>query len=133
MKKYILLLLSIPVCWQLFHYEDKEIATMSTPISSGSTFYLSPSDIQNMELKASNGDKDAAFKLYQYYSFSNLDDGKAYMWLEKSAWLGHEIAQYNFIKLLLDQNKKLEAVDWVNKANRHGVHIDAEVFILLNN
>lgn len=41
-------------------------------ISTYSLNFLSPDDVRKEELKASQGDSDAAFKLYKYYLFCEL-------------------------------------------------------------
>lgn len=40
-------------------------------ISTYSLNFLSPDDVRMEELKASQGDSDAAFKLYKYYLFAS--------------------------------------------------------------
>ncbi|PJK10931.1 hypothetical protein CO614_03350 [Lysobacteraceae bacterium NML120232] len=119
-------------CVLLFFIFEKDSVTMSTPVSSGSTFYLNAEEVKDMTLRADNGDKEAAFRLYQYYEFSVLDDEQSIKWLEKSAGLAHEVAQYNFVKSLLDQGREMEAADWVRRANSQGVHVGNDALALLN-
>lgn len=108
-----------------------EVMAMSNPVSTGSGLYLNESDLKSLELKSLSGDKDAAFRVYQYYALSKLDEDEAYKWLERAAYLGHESAQYNWIKLLLDQGRREEAIDWLDKARSDGVHLNGEIFVLL--
>lgn len=69
--------------------------SQAQPISSKSTFWLSKEDINKFVTLAKSGDKDAAFKLTQYYLFSEYDEEKIKFWTEKAAELNHPIAQYN--------------------------------------
>lgn len=134
MKNTSLLLLAvfIPVSLLLVYRNHQENA-VSAPISSGSTFYLSAPDIEALRLEADSGDKEAAFKLYQHYTFAALDSEESQRWLEKAARLGHKAAQYNLVKALLDADKRQEAIDWIDKANTDGVQLDKDVFALLGN
>ena len=42
---------------------------MASPVSTGSTYWLSQNDIKTLEEQANLGDKNAAFKLYQYHMY----------------------------------------------------------------
>ena len=46
---------------------------MTNFISTGSTYWISDEEIQIFEKNATNGDKNSAFKLYQYHMFVSLD------------------------------------------------------------
>ena len=62
-------------------------------ISGASSFYLSPQQLdENYYLATKNADPDAAFRLYQYYSFFKCDEESSSMWLRKAAGLGHKMA-----------------------------------------
>ena len=68
---------------------------MTNFISTGSTYWISDEEIQILEKNATNGDKNSAFKLYQYHMFVSLDQDSAFKWLEIAAKNGHPIAQSN--------------------------------------
>ena len=46
---------------------------MTNFISTGSTYWISDEEIHILEENATNGDKNSAFKLYQYHMFVSLD------------------------------------------------------------
>ena len=72
---------------------------MTNFISTGSIYWLSDEEIQILEKNATNGDKNSAFKLYQYHMFVSLDQDLEYKWLEIAAKNGHPIAQSNLADL----------------------------------
>jgi len=47
---------------------------MTNFISTGSTYWISDEEIQILEKNATNGDKNSAFKLYQYHMFVSLEE-----------------------------------------------------------
>jgi len=49
---------------------------MTNFISTGSIYWISDEEIHILEENATNGDKNSAFKLYQYHMFVSLDSGK---------------------------------------------------------
>lgn len=68
---------------------------MTNFISTGNTYWISDEEIQILEKNATNGDKNSAFKLYQYHMFVSLDQDLEFKWLEIAAKNGHLIAQSN--------------------------------------
>ena len=58
---------------------------MTNFISTGSIYWLSDEEIQILEKNATNGDKNSAFKLYQYHMFVSLDQDSEFKWLEIAA------------------------------------------------
>ena len=85
-----------------------------------------------MEKKVEQGDKDAAFRLYQYYSLVILDDQQGHQWLMKAAQSGHPIAQYNLSVSLLENGKRSDAAFWAKKASDNGVELSDELSELIN-
>ena len=72
---------------------------MTNCISTGSIYWISDEEIHILEEKATNGDKNSAFKLYQYHMFVSLDQDLEFKWLEIAAKNGHPIAQSNLADL----------------------------------
>lgn len=96
------------------------VETNDMPISTGSTFALDATQIESYTKKAKNGDKEAAFKLYQYFTFSRYDENHSMYWLELSAKLGHTVAQYN-LALHYEEIGDIEnAAMWGKKAYAGG-------------
>ncbi|MDO4879441.1 MAG: sel1 repeat family protein [Neisseria sp.] len=96
------------------------------PASTASTFGLSNEEIDFYSKKSKQGDKDAAFKLYEYYSLVALDPQQAQTWLAESAALGHPVAQYNLSITYLQQGRKKEAAFWAGKAASNRVALSNE-------
>ncbi|GGC20195.1 tetratricopeptide repeat protein [Pseudoduganella buxea] len=94
----------------------------SGPISTGSTYWLSKFERSQLTDKANRGDKDAAFRLAQYYAFSEFDNEKEQHWLERSARAGHTAAQYNLSFLLFyKENPDIHgALYWAEMAKKNG-------------
>lgn len=111
---------------------DNKDEQMQSPVSTGSTYFLSETDIHLLEKKAEKGDKDSAFKLYQYYSLVALDEKIGYQWLVKAAENGHPIAQYNLSVSLLTNGKISDAAFWARKASDNGVELSDELNKLIN-
>ena len=90
-------------------------------ISTYSLNFLSPDDVRKEELKASQGDSDAAFKLYKYYLFCEPKSyRKQYEWLIISANNENAIAQYNLSRELESEGKVDESIQWLKKSAEHG-------------
>ncbi|MFA8279819.1 tetratricopeptide repeat protein [Escherichia coli] len=90
-------------------------------ISTYSLNFLSPDDVRKEELKASQGDSDAAFKLYKYYLFCEPKSyRKQHEWLIISANNGNAIAQYNLSRELESEGKVDESIQWLKKSAEHG-------------
>lgn len=105
---------------------------MTNFISTGSTYWISDEEIHIFEEKATNGDKNSAFKLYQYHMFVSLDQDLEFKWLEIAAKNGHPIAQFNLADLFFTQGNKEKAIFWANKAHRNGAKLPEELKILIN-
>jgi TPR repeat protein len=58
-------------------------------------FVLTDAEITNLIQSARSGDRDAAFKLYEYYDMVKLDRDASLIWLTTAAKNGHTVAQYN--------------------------------------
>lgn len=96
---------------------------MTNFISTGSTYWISDEEIQILEKKATNGDKNSAFKLYQYHMFVSLDQDLEFKWLEIAAENGHPIAQSNLADLFFTQGNKEKAIFWAERAHRNGAKL----------
>lgn len=90
------------------------------PTSTGSIFFLDSNSLQTLSEKAKAGDAESAFKIYQYYTFSNLDISLSNHWLEMAAKLGHPVAQYNLAVLFEQKDDKENATLWGKKAFLNG-------------
>jgi TPR repeat protein len=98
-------------------------------VSTASTFGLEKEEIIKLEKEAESGNKDSAFRLYQYYTFSSYDKEKELYWLTVAAELGSGTAQYNLAyELFYEQKKYDEAAKWAKKAIENG-HDDASEFM----
>lgn len=105
---------------------------MTNFISTGNTYWISDEEIQILEKNATNGDKNSAFKLYQYHMFVSLDQDLKYKWLEIAAKNGHPIAQSNLADLFFTQDNNEKAIFWAIKAHRNDATIPEELKILIN-
>lgn len=126
----ILFLLLTPLISCKQHPERNE--KMTNFISTGSTYWISDEEIQILEKNATNGDKNSAFKLYQYHMFVSLDQDLEFKWLEIAAKNGHPIAQSNLADLFFTQGNKEKAIFWAKKAYRNGAKLPDELKILIN-
>ena len=79
---------------------------MTNFISTGNTYWIPDEEIQIFEKNATNGDKNSAFKLYQYHMFVSLDQDSEFKWLEIAAKNVHPIAQSNLADLFFTQGNK---------------------------
>lgn len=61
----------------------------SSAESTASSYNLNKQEICELEDKASSGDSDAAFRLYQYYFFVALEHKESEKWLHRSAEFGN--------------------------------------------
>lgn len=126
----ILLVLSISIlsCKQYPKRNEK----IADSISTGSTYWISDEEIHTLEEKASHGDKNSSFKLYQYHMFVSLNQNLEFKWLEIAAKNGHPIAQSNLADLFFTQGDKEKAIFWAKKAYRNGAKLPDELKILIN-
>lgn len=76
--------------------------------SSGSIYHLNPNEILNLKKKAEI-DSKASYRLYEYYTLSEYNEEESMTWLEKAALLGHELAQFNYVKHFYDNGNKKKA------------------------
>lgn len=105
---------------------------MTNCISTGSIYWIPDEEIHILEKNATNGDKNSAFKLYQYHMFVSLDQDLEFKWLEIAAQNGHPIAQFNLADLFFTQGNKEKAIFWAKKAYRNGAKLPDELKILIN-
>ena len=125
----ILLVLSISIlsCKQYPKRNEK----IADSISTGSTYWISDEEIHTLEEKASHGDKNSSFKLYQYHMFVSLNQNLEVNWLEIAAKNGHPIAHSNLADLSLAQGNKEKATFWAKKAYENGAKLPDELKILI--
>ena len=100
------------------------------PIPANQMYMLSETDRFRLEKMADAGDGSAAFKLYQYYQYGLFNNGRANMWLRRSAEQGHIVAQYNLGYTLVRADKpetKNEGVKWLRSAAKAGFAQAGEV------
>jgi putative enhanced entry protein enhC len=123
----LVLLISILSCKQYPKRNEK----IADSISTGSTYWISDEEIHTLEEKASHGDKNSSFKLYQYHMFVSLNQNLEFKWLEIAAKNGHPIAQSNLADLSLAQGNKEKATFWAKKAYENGAKLPDELKILI--
>jgi len=76
---------------------------MTNFISTGSIYWLSDEEIQILEKNATNGDKNSAFKLYQYHMFfTQGNKEKAIFWAKKAYRNGAKLPDE--LKILININ-----------------------------
>ena len=100
---------------------------MASPVSTGSTYWLSQNDIKTLEEQANLGDKNAAFKLYQYHMFISFDQELEYKWLPVAAKNGYPVAQSNLAEVLLANDEKEKAIFWAKKAHENGAKLSNDL------
>jgi hypothetical protein len=74
--------------------KENQSVSPSTMLSAATEFGLYRDEISALSAKAAT-DKDAAFRLYQYYWISKRDRTEGMKWLNKAAELGKDEARYN--------------------------------------
>ena len=114
-------------------FSNNRSEIMSNSVSTGSIYSLNEKEINLLIKEADKGNKDAAYKLYEYYSLSALNDELAYKWLLKAAQAEHPIAQYNLAIFLLQKDQKSDAAFWAKKAYGNGVSLSDELSNLIEN
>lgn len=77
--------------------------------SSGSIYHLNPNEILNLKKKA-EVDSKASYRLYEYYTLSEYNEEESMTWLEKAALLGHELAQFNYVKHFMTTETKRKPI-----------------------
>jgi TPR repeat protein len=95
-------------------------SNLQEPQSSGSIYFLSAKAIHELSARASTGDGDAAFRLYQYYALSTADRSQQRRWLEAAANAGNATAQHNLASELLEAKNFSEAKKWALEAQKNG-------------
>ena len=72
---------------------ENETRLDSAPLSGAQSFWLTPADQKKTVELAEAGDSDAAFRLYQHFSFACADQKNGLNWLKKAAEMGNEKAK----------------------------------------
>lgn len=80
---------------------------------------LSKTEVDELTEKALRGDKNAAYKVYDYYHSVERNDDNWIKWLEVAAKNGHAEAQYIHGARLINADKK-KAIYWLRKAADQG-------------
>jgi len=95
----------------------------SIPLNPSDTFNIEQSELPKLEKEALLGSPEAAFKLYQYYSFSKLDNEKSIYWITIASENGHDIAQHTLAYMLMndsENNNRIRAKFWAKKSANNG-------------
>lgn len=95
------------------------------PTSTETVFSLMRDELESLIIEANNDDKNAAFRLYQFYEFSVRDEKEADKWILSAAELGHKTAQYNLSKKFYQSQLYFDSLPWCNKAIQNG-HSEAQ-------
>ena len=66
-------------------------------------FHLNEKKLSELIIKASNGNAKAAYRIWQFHSFSSRSSKDATLWLERTATLGHSEAQRWLAYLIMKQ------------------------------
>ena len=93
------------------------------PIAGNQAFMIAKADLPKFKTEALEGSPDAAFKLYQFYEFVQLDAKESLYWITISAENGHPIGQHNLAYMLMDDpdlNSRLRARYWAKQSVRNG-------------
>lgn len=104
--------------------------------STHSIYYLSDDERSKLETKSINGDAEAAFRLYKYYSFSNYDADEQMRYLAIAASHNNIMAEYAYGIFLSCKNGPYskyydlnKAIYWMKLAAAHG-HTEAKTELL---
>lgn len=112
---------------------NKNIENKNIRIEISSTpliYDLSEKDKTELEVKSLNGDANASFRLYQYYSFTLNDIDEQMRFLKRAACQGNNVAQYNYGFFLSYDDPEFakyynlnEAIYWMGLAAKkdHGI------------
>ncbi len=95
------------------------------PVSTGSMFHLSTQQLLACRDRALQGDVDSAVKLYEFYTFSEVNNNERLFWMKKSAELGNATLQYSYSLYLLEEGDREEAIKWANISSSNG-HVKAK-------
>lgn len=77
-----------------FCSKENQSISPASMLSAATEFGLYRDEIGALTAKAAT-DKDAAFRLYQFYWIAKRDRAEAMKWLNKAAELGNDVARYN--------------------------------------
>ncbi|EGJ2442623.1 sel1 repeat family protein [Salmonella enterica] len=104
--------------------------------STHSIYYLSDDERSKLETKSINGDAEAAFRLYKYYSFSNYDADEQMRYLAIAASHNNIMVEYAYGIFLSCKNGPYskyydlnKAIYWMKLAAAHG-HTEAKTELL---
>jgi TPR repeat protein len=89
----------------------------SKGISSSDVFNLESKELLSLKSDANDGNKNAAFRVSQFYTFTEKNEKEEIYWLTRAAKLGHPTAQYNLAYLLTHRKsiRDLDAAEmWLN-------------------
>lgn len=90
-------------------------------IHPGQAYELSSRQREKLEMRATAGDADAAFRLAEFYHHFAHDKTQGHFWMQWAAEKGHVTAQNNLaMSLWLDPARRMEAVQWLEKAAATG-------------
>ena len=121
-KYFLLLILCINITAGYAIAAASENAT--SPVSSATTYSLSQEELDTLtSLADENNDSAAAFRLYQYYTFSKHDESKQLHFLGIAATQGNNVAQLNLASLYCKQGRLEEAYEWAQKAKSGGNYL----------
>jgi len=91
------------------------------PVSGGQIHALDDAQRSDLARKAEAGDAQAAFRLAQYYTFTQADKVQRTRWLAVAAKAGHATAQYNLASELSSDGEDLDqARHWAAEALQNG-------------
>lgn len=91
------------------------------PLSSATSFMLSPEQRTALTAKAEAGDAEAAFRLANFHTFTEYDPAKRMHWLSIAAKGGHVVSQHNLAYDLYMNGKDLaEAARWAAESLKNG-------------
>jgi len=76
-----------------------------TAMTGAQYFWLPSYEVAQLSNLAEKGDKDAAFRLYEYYAFGVFQEKDAIVWLKIAVDLGHEKAKL-YLKAYEDARKE---------------------------
>ena len=102
-------------------------------ISSGSTYWLSQASLVSMKDLSSKGDKNAAFSIYKYYTFSEYNANLSFFWLQRSAELQHPIATFNLAEKYREIGDIEKSKKWAKIAVELGIQDAKSLIVELEN
>jgi hypothetical protein len=107
--------------------KDKKLESPKA-LTGASSFSIGENELVSLKEAANNGDANAAFRLYQYFTFLASNEQEATVWLTVAAKLGHSVAQNNLAHMLFWKNNDLEKAEyWAKEAIKNGNQSAAEL------